>query len=136
MINRVTIIGNLGRDPELRHSTGGNPVCNLSVATTRTWKDKSDQKQEETEWHRVVVFGRQAESCERYLSKGRQVYVEGRLKTSSYEKNGEKRYSTDIIAERVQFLGGKGEQQAPRSAPAPYDAGDYTPTAGEDDIPF
>lgn len=129
-INKVIIIGNLGRDPETRDTRSGT-VVRLSVATAYRPRDGEEQ----TEWHRVTVFGKQAEACARYLSKGRQVYVEGRLHTSSYEKNGEKRYSTEIIAERVQFLGGKGERRG--DGPAPYDG----PTGGydggdDDDIPF
>ena len=112
-VNKVILIGNLGRDPELRNTQSGNPVCNLSVATTRVWKNKQTQKkQEETEWHRVTVFGAQAENCAQYLAKGRQVYVEGRLRTRAYDdKEGIKRYSTEVVADTVQFLGGKGEHQ-------------------------
>jgi len=136
-INKVIIIGNLGRDPELKQTKGGGAVCTLNIATSRTWKDKQDQKQEETEWHRVTVFGRQAESCTKYLAKGRSCYVEGRLKTSSYEKDGVKRYSTEIVANTVQFLGGKGETQDRGSdRPAPYDPGDFGPRSGGEEIPF
>jgi len=113
-INKVIIIGNLGADPELRYA-GDRAVCNLSVATTDAWKDKaSGEKKEKTEWHRVAVWGATAENCAKYLQKGRSVYVEGRLETRSYEKDGVRRYSTDIIADRVQFLGGgKGEPRKP-----------------------
>ena len=109
-INKVILIGNLGRDPELRYTQGGTAVANLAVATTRSYFDKrKNERVEETEWHRVTVWGQQAEHCERYLSKGRQVYVEGRLKTTNYEdKDGIKRYSTDVVADTVQFLGGRG----------------------------
>lgn len=133
MLNEVRLIGNLGRDPELRSSRSGNPVCNLSVATSRKWFDKiANEEKEETEWHRVVVFGKQAEACANYLAKGRKVFVAGRLKTSSYEKEGQKHYATDIIAERVQFLdkaqGSAGSGGADYSAaPIPADV---------DDIPF
>ncbi len=107
-INKVIIIGNLGRDPEIRYSQQGTAVVNFSVATSDTWLDKNTgQRQERTEWHRIVVFGKQAENCEKYLSKGRQVYVEGKLSTSSYEKDGQTHYATDIIANTVQFLGNK-----------------------------
>ncbi|MFV8750961.1 single-stranded DNA-binding protein [Nannocystaceae bacterium ST9] len=110
-INKVILIGHLGRDPELRYMQNGNPVASLNIATSRRWKNKqTNEMVEETEWHRVSVFGVQAEHCNNYLSKGRMVYVEGRLKTRSYDdKDGVKRYSTDIIAEDVQFLGGRGE---------------------------
>ncbi len=107
-LNKVMIIGNLGRDPEIRYSQQGTAVVNFSVATSDTWIDKNTgQRQERTEWHRIVVFGKQAENCEKYLSKGRQVYVEGKLRTSSYEKDGQTHYTTDIIADTVQFLGNR-----------------------------
>ena len=109
-INKVIIIGNLGRDPELRFTQGGQAVAKLAIATTRKWTNKQTQQtQEETEWHRVTVWGKTAEHCNSYLAKGRQVYVEGRLRTSSYEQDGVKKYSTEIIAETVQFLGGRGD---------------------------
>lgn len=110
-INKVILIGNLGRDPELRYTQSGMPVASLSVATTRKWKNKqTNEWTEETEWHRVSVFGQTAEHCNNYLSKGRQVYVEGRLRTRSYDdKDGNKRYTTEIVADTVQFLGGRGE---------------------------
>jgi single-strand DNA-binding protein len=109
-LNKVMLIGNLGRDPEIRYSQQGLAVVKLAVATSDEWTDKnSGQKQEKTEWHRVVVFGKQGENCEKYLSKGSKVYVEGRLQTSSYEKEGQTHYSTDIIASTVQFLSGKGD---------------------------
>lgn len=107
-VNKVIVIGNLGSDPDLKHTQGGTPVCRLSVATTRTWNNQqTNERQQETEWHRITVWGKQAENCEKYLSKGRQVYVEGRLRTSSYDKDGVKHYSTEIVADQVQFLGGK-----------------------------
>ena len=109
-VNKVILIGHLGRDPELRYTQGGTPVCKLNIATTRTYTNKNNDRVEETEWHRVVVWSKQAEHCNNYLSKGRQVYVEGRLQTSSYEdKDGVKKYSTEIIADTVQFLGSRGE---------------------------
>jgi single-strand DNA-binding protein len=110
-INKVILIGHLGRDPEIRYMQNGSPVASLNIATSRRWRNKqTNEMVEETEWHRVSVFGQQAEHCGNYLSKGRMVYVEGRLKTRSYDdKDGVKRYSTDIIAETVQFLGGRGE---------------------------
>lgn len=109
-INKVILIGNLGRDPELRYTQTGTPVCQLNLATTRSYTNKNNERVEETEWHRVTVWSKQAEFCNQYLSKGRQVYVEGRLQTRSYEdKDGIKRYSTDVIADTVQFLGSRGE---------------------------
>lgn len=107
-VNKVILIGNLGRDPETRYTTGGDAVTNLSLATTDTWKDKSGEKQERTEWHRVVLFGRQAEVAGEYLKKGRPVYIEGRLQTRKYtDKDGVEKYSTEIIADRMQLLGGR-----------------------------
>jgi single-strand DNA-binding protein len=113
-VNKVILIGNLGRDPEMRYTQGGTAVCTLNIATTRVYTNKSNDRVEETEWHRVVVWSKQAESCNQYLSKGRQVYIEGRLQTRSYEdKEGVKKYSTEIIAEQVQFLGSRGEGGGP-----------------------
>jgi len=109
-INKVILIGNLGRDPEMRYTQGGTAVCQLSLATTRTYTNKSNDRVEETEWHRVVVWGKQAESCNQYLSKGRQAYIEGRLQTRNYDdKDGNKKYITEVIADVVQFLGSRGE---------------------------
>lgn len=106
-VNRVMIMGNLGADPELRHTPAGQSVTTLSVATTRAYTDREGLEQKATEWHRVVVWGKQAETCAHYLSKGRGVFVEGRLATRSWEDhNGEKRYATEIVASSVQFLGG------------------------------
>ncbi len=107
-LNKVMVLGNLGSDPEVRTTQGGNTVANFSVATTEV-RGSGDDRQEFTEWHRIVVWGRQAETCQQYLAKGRQVYIEGRLQTRSYEdREGVKRYATEIVAQQVQFLGGKG----------------------------
>ncbi len=108
-VNKVLLIGNLGRNPELRYTQNGTPICRLNLATTRAWTSKStNQKVEETEWHRITVWGKQAEHCNTFLEKGRSVYVEGRIKTSDYtDKDGIKRYSTEVVAEVVQFLGGR-----------------------------
>ena len=108
-INKVILVGNLGSDPETRFSAGGSAVTKISIATSESWKDKqTGDQQERTEWHRVVFFGRLAEIAGEYLRKGSQVYVEGALRTSSYEKDGSTRYSTDIIASEMQMLGGRG----------------------------
>jgi single-strand DNA-binding protein len=105
-VNKVILLGNLGRDPETRYTTGGDAVCNLSIATSEQWKDKNGEKQERTEWHRVVLFGRQAEIAGEYLKKGRSVYVEGRLPTRKYtDKDGVEKYSTEIVGDRMQLLG-------------------------------
>ncbi|MBU1343350.1 MAG: single-stranded DNA-binding protein [Proteobacteria bacterium] len=107
-LNKVMLIGNLGRDPEIRYSQQGLAVVNFSIATTEQWTDKNTgDRQEKTEWHNIVVFGKQAETCEKYLSKGSQIYVEGRLQTSTYEKDGQTHYMTKVVASNFQFLGGK-----------------------------
>lgn len=105
-VNRVTLIGRLGNNPEMRYTGGGMAVANFNVATSENWNDKSGQKQERTEWHRIVVWGKLAELCGQYLTKGRQCYIEGRLQTREWEdKTGAKRYTTEIVANQVQFLG-------------------------------
>lgn len=104
-INKVIIVGRLGTDPEVKTIPGGQVVAQFSVATSETWNDKSGQKQERTEWHRIVVWGKQAENCGKYLAKGRQVYIEGKLQTRQWEdKQGQKRYTTEIQAQTIQFL--------------------------------
>ncbi|HEU5060321.1 MAG TPA: single-stranded DNA-binding protein [Kofleriaceae bacterium] len=143
-INKVILIGNLGNDPEMRHTPNGAGVCEFRLATNEAWTDKQGQRQERTEWHRVVVWGKKAEVCSKYLSKGRQVYVEGRLRTRSWEdKEGNKRYTTEVIANDVQFLGGGrdggggGGGRGGMDEPPP---GDYFGGGGgggpDDDIPF
>lgn len=108
-VNKVIVMGNLGRDPETRYSPDGGAITNIAVATSRQWKDKaSGERKEETEWHRIVFFGRQAEIAGEYLKKGRPVYVEGRLKTRKWQdKEGVERYTTEIVAEELQLLGGR-----------------------------
>jgi single-strand DNA-binding protein len=162
-VNKVILIGNLGRDPEVRYTPSGSAVCNVGIATTRNWKNKdSGERQEETEWHRVVFFDRLAEIAGEYLKKGRPVYVEGRLRTRKWtDKDGVEKYTTEIVGEQMQLLGGReglgggdmeggsapsGERPqrapaprspapAPRSAPAASAASD--PFGGmDDDIPF
>ena len=151
-VNKVILIGNLGRDPETRYSPDGAAITNVSIATTRKYKDSSGQLQEETEWHRVVFFSRLAEIAGEYLRKGRPVYVEGRLKTRKWtDKDGNEKYTTEIVAENMQMLGSRegmggggadaGETPAPRaSASAPSRAPARQPAANiadmDDDIPF
>jgi single-strand DNA-binding protein len=107
-VNKVILIGNLGRDPETRYTTGGDAIANLNIATSEQWKDKNGEKQEKTEWHRVVLFGRQAEIAGEYLKKGRSVYIEGRLQTRKYtDKDGVEKYSTEIVGDRMQLLGSR-----------------------------
>jgi single-strand DNA-binding protein len=108
-VNKVILIGNLGKDPETRYLPSGDAVTNISVATTDTWKDKSGEKQEHTEWHRVAFFGKVAEIAGEYLKKGSPVYVEGRIRTRKWQdKEGNDKYSTEIVADRMQLLGGRG----------------------------
>lgn len=132
-MNKSILIGRLGADPELRYTGAGKPVCSLSVATNRSWRDDAGNKQEDTQWHRIVVWGKQAESCKEYLRKGRQVAVEGRMQTRSWEdKDGNKRYTTEVVANRVEFLAApanRGSEQ-PSSAQAEMLSG-Y-----DQDIPF
>lgn len=127
--NRVIVMGNLGQTPDLKQTGNGNAVCNLSVATTFVYKDEKT-----TEWHRIVVFGKQAENCAKYLEKGRSVLVEGRLQTRKWtDKEGVERYSTEIVAQNVQFVGGRGDGQGKAAAPQQQE-----PAGGLDDldIPF
>ena len=108
-VNKVILVGNLGRDAELRYTPGGAAVATLNLATTEVWNDKNQQRQEKTEWHRVVLWGKQAESLQEYLLKGKQIYVEGRLQTRQWDdKDGNKRYTTEIKADRITLLGGGG----------------------------
>ena len=140
-INKVILIGNLGRDPEVRYTQGGTAVASFSIATSERWTDRdTGETRERTEWHRIVAFGKLGERCGEYLSKGRQVYVEGRLQTSSYEKDGITRYTTDIIASVVQFLGTKDASQDSRSyanTPESHMPPEPSyPDRMDDDIPF
>jgi len=139
-INKAVIVGTLGKDPEIRYAQNGNAVVNISVATNESWKDRqTGEAQERTEWHRIVAWRRLGEICGEYLSKGQQVYVEGRIQTNTWEdKEGNKRYTTEIIANTVQFLGRResSESARPRStSPADYQG---MPAQGpaDDDIPF
>ncbi|MFZ2648888.1 MAG: single-stranded DNA-binding protein [Burkholderiaceae bacterium] len=160
-VNKVIIIGNLGKDPEVRYTPNGNAVCNINVATSRTWKSKdSGEKMEDTEWHRVVLYDRQAEVAGEYLKKGRAVYIEGRLKTRKWQdKEGVDRYTTEIVAEDMKLLGsregagggpadegapsGFGDRPTPASRPASAAAAAKPATKSatgfdnmDDDIPF
>lgn len=112
-LNKVLLIGRLGKDPEVRYTTTGGSVATFSVATNENWTDKNGQKQERTEWHRIVAWGKLGEICGQYLSKGREAFVEGRLQTREWtDKEGNKRYTTEIVASNVQFLGGAGDRAA------------------------
>ena len=148
-VNKAILIGNLGADPEVRFTPGGQAVANFRIATSESWTDKNQQKQERTEWHRIVVWGKLAELCGEYLKKGRQCYVEGRLQTREWtNKEGQKQYTTEVVANQVTFLGGRpegagsgagaGGASRPRDdfsgGPPPQD--DPGPMPGGDDIPF
>jgi len=141
-VNKVILIGNLGKDPELRYTLNGNAVTNFSIATSSAWKDKeTGEKRQRTEWHRIIAWRGLAEICAEYLAKGQQVYVEGRLQTRSWEKDGITRYITEIIASDVQFLGKR--KDAPTTAPVPETPAPAAPIAlvrshsmDDDDIPF
>ena len=126
--NRVILIGNLGAAPETRSTPSGTAVCKFSLATSRKFNGKDGQRQEKTEWHRIVAWGKLAEICSQYLSKGRQVMIEGRIEYGSYEKDGVKHYTTDIIAENLEMLGRRGEPES--GEPSRPDR------VEEDDIPF
>jgi single-strand DNA-binding protein len=143
-VNKVILVGNLGKDPEVRYTQTGSAVANFSVATSEQWNDRDGKKQERTEWHNIVVWGKQAEHCGQYLSKGRQVFIEGSIRTRSYDdKSGNKRYITEIVAQRIQFLGGGGGTRLPQQG---MDAGGVDDMAMggmgggqppiDDDIPF
>ena len=142
-VNKVILIGNVGKDPEVRFTPNGNAICNLSVATTRTWKDKtSGEKQEEVEWHRVVMYDRLAEIAGEFIKKGKPVYIEGRLKTRKWQaKEGHDVYTTEIIAHEMQMLGGRDDaQQSARPAPAAAPKAASKASTGfddmDDDIPW
>lgn len=141
-INKAILIGNLGQDPELKYLPSGDAVCNFSIATTETWKDRDGNQQDKTEWHNIVAFRRLAEICGEYLKKGKQVYIEGRIQTRSWEQDGVKRYSTEIVADQMKMLGtrrdeeygqnssGGGYQQRSSKPQGP------PPAMDDDDLPF
>jgi len=144
-VNKVILVGNLGRDAELRYTPGGAAVATLNLATTEVWNDRSNQRQEKTEWHRVILWGKQAESLQEYLTKGKQIYIEGRLQTRQWDdKDVNKRYTTEIKADRVTLLGGGGGGRGGGGG-AMTDRGSSQMSGGdeppmepisEDDIPF
>jgi len=136
-VNKVILVGNLGRDAELRYTPGGAAVATLNLATTEVWNDKGGQRQEKTEWHRIVLWGKQAESLQEYLTKGKQIYVEGRLQTRQWDdKDGNKRYTTEIKADRITLLGGASMERGAVSMPhAGGDEPAMEPIT-DDDIPF
>ena len=137
-INKVLLLGNLGRDPELRSTPKGNNVLNFSMATSRRWKDReAEVVHDETDWHRIVVWGRQAEVLSEYLKKGSQVHIEGRLQTRSWSDNdGAKRYTTEIVASRIQMLGRPEDRRTPEPVDEPEVPVASAESDGNDDIPF
>lgn len=152
-VNKVILLGRLGADPDMRYTPSGQGVCELRLATNESWTDKNGQRQERTEWHRIVIWGKRAEICSKYLSKGREVYIEGRIQTRNYDdKDGNKRYITEIIASDVQFIGGGGRDggaagggggRGRDDGPPPPSDGDFGGGYGggggggpDDDIPF
>ncbi len=144
-VNKVILVGNLGKDPEIRYMPNGNAVANLTLATTESWKDKqTGDQQEKTEWHRVVMFRRLAEIAGEYLKKGSQVYIEGKLQTRKWQDNsGNDRYTTEIVADEMQMLGGRGggsagfsDNAAPAMASASASSAESAPGDFDDDIPF
>jgi len=149
-VNKAIILGNLGADPEIRYTSGGQAVSDLRIATSRRWQNKDGGQQEDTQWHRVVVWGKQAEMCKEYLSKGRQVYIEGRIQTRAWDdKEGIKRYTTEIVAQTVQFVGNRGDsnrssggsfgggsQGGNNSGGIPDAVAPSGPSFSDDEIPF
>lgn len=157
-VNKAILIGNLGADPEMRYFTDGTAVCNFRMATSEAWTDRqTGEKREKTEWHRVVAFRRLAEICGQYLKKGSKVYVEGKLQTRTYEKDGQTHYTTEIVANELQMLDSRGQQQSGPVPPSPYgggggggggfqgasqpgqtynEGGDFSSMPPDDDIPF
>ena len=141
-VNKVILVGNLGKDPELRYAPSGMAIANFNIATTETWKDKSGAKQDKTEWHKIVAFNKLAEICGEYLNKGKQVYIEGRIQTRQWEdKDGNKRYTTEVVAQTMQMLGPAGEKGAASAsggagAPEEQPPAMENPPAELDDIPF
>lgn len=162
-VNKVILLGNLGANPELKYLPSGQPVCEMRIATTEVFRDRNEQQQERTEWHRIVVYGKQAENCSKYLAKGRQVFLEGRIQTRSWDdKEGKKQYMTEVVANQIVFIGGgrtgsSDESPRPSSASGGYaaesggysrgggraaapnhsaDVPDFGGGAADDDIPF
>lgn len=136
-VNKVILVGRLGADPEIRYTQSGSGVTNFNIATSENWTDKEGQRQERTEWHRIVVWGKMAETCAQYLGKGRQVYVEGRLQTRQWDdKEGNKRYTTEVVANTVQFLDKADKSASANTSDAqPISPPNEMPQA-EEDIPF
>lgn len=138
-VNKAILIGNLGRDPELRYTPSGAAVCTFSIATSEKWRDKqTNELKESTNWHNIVLWGKQAETAKQYLTKGSPVYIEGRIQTRSWDDNGVKKYITEIVGQRLQFLGRRGgEPTGDQDTPPPPEMDGAPPmTEEDDDLPF
>lgn len=143
-VNKVILVGNLGKDPEVRYTANGRALARFSLATSDFWTDTTGNRQERTEWHNIIVWGKQAETCGQYLAKGRQVFVEGSIRSRSYDdKNGTRRFVTEIVAQRVRFLGGGGgtrvapeTDEGPAGEPLAGEPPPGAPPLDDDDIPF
>ena len=137
-VNKVILIGNLGKDPEVRFTNSGRAVARFPIATSEVWTDMDGNRQERTEWHNIIVWGKQGETCGQYLAKGRQVFVEGSIRSRSYDdKSGNKRYVTEIVAQRIRFLGGGGGTRvAPEAEPSAAEDPGAAGAPLDDDIPF
>jgi single-strand DNA-binding protein len=147
-VNKVILVGNLGKDPELRYTASGTPVCTFPIATSERYKDRDGQQQEKTEWHNIVAWRGLAEICGKYLTKGKQIYIEGKIQTRTYDdRDGNKRYITEIVADQMQMLGRAGDegggyqrreprQERPVNQSAPQDDFEDVPFNPDDDIPF
>jgi len=143
-VNKVILVGHLGANPEVRYTAGGQPVANLRIATTERWVNKNGEKTEQTEWHRVVAWGKLAEICGQYLQKGKQVYIEGKIRTRQWQdQQGQKRYSTEVVASNMVMLGRAGDRSEMMDEPVTVPADDFGATqnpdldqANDDDLPF
>jgi single-strand DNA-binding protein len=136
-VNKAILIGNLGKDPDLRYTPSGKAVASFSLATSERWTNQEGQKQENTTWHNIVAWGKQAEVMKEYLSKGKQVYIEGRIQNRSYEdKDGNKKYVSEVVVQNFTFLGSKDSGGTPRPAPEEIPANQAAVGEGEDDLPF
>lgn len=133
-VNKVILVGRLGKDPETRYTSSGQAVCNFSMATDETYKDRAGERQKRTEWHKIVVWGKQAEIAQQYLRKGKLIFLEGRIQTRQWEKDGQKHYSTEIVANNFRMLGSRDDEGGAGS-PRSVDAETHAPASGLDEAP-
>lgn len=136
MVNRVQLIGHVGQSPEIRHLENGNCVANFSLATSEKWKDKAGNQKEETEWHRIVIWGKLAEIVEKYVKKGGLLYLEGKNRTRSWEKEGQKMYTTEVVCDEIRMLGSKSDNHSNASDGTTINQADHVPDNEQDDLPF